>query len=418
MHPLGHAMDGKRGFSWAFWPFWWGHTLGLFGDVLFSAGMMWFVYRATGSALATAGVPLMDTAARILGGLLAGPLADRRARALWMGEIHLAKTALVVTTALLLTRQALTPWVVYALTFLLVVLSALYEPAYGALLPDLVRPRVLARSNAFLQASRTLAHGLSWALSGLSLERFGPVPLAWANVAAFGLAAATFLVLHRLRPRAPAVAWRASSPRIFLRDLWAGVAEYRRSRVLRGLLAVSVPGWLTYGLWGPLMLVYLDRVLHMGAAGWGWSQALFFLTGLAGSGLAAWWLGRLGWREGQWVVRVAAFHGLLTLAFGLAPSYGWALVTVGLAGVTDPFFLSARQALLQHSVTDDLRGRVLAVWNMATSLGAMLSFLLMGGLGEVVPLRGLYSGMGVLYLAGVLLAARVYGLERAEVGET
>ncbi len=404
-----------RGFSTSFWWFWMGHTASLFGDVLFSAGMMWFVYRATGSALATSGVPLADGLARILGGLLAGPLADRRVRARWMAEIHLGKMVLVVAVAGLLRAGQLTPVWVYGITFLLTLLNAFYEPTHGALLPDLVLPQVLARANAFLQVSRTLGYGLSWALSGLSLGRFGPEPVAWGNVLVFGLATGLFATLHHQRkgPFHPAPShWTMG---VFWEDLREGIRQYRGRPLLRALLAISFPGWLTFGLWGPLQLVFLNRVLGVGPEGWGWSQAAFFLSGLSGAVLATQLLGRVSWPEGRWVVAVILLHGTLTMAFGLAPAFLWALGAVVLAGIADPFLLSARLALLQEAAPEQVRGRVLAVWNLAMALGSLLSYLLLGFLGEFVPLRLLYSGVGGVYLVVVVAVALSTRLARARV---
>ncbi len=396
------ASSSWRGFSRPFWWFWAGHTASLFGDVLFSAGMMWFVYQATGSALATSGVPLADGLARLLGGVLAGPLADRRVRARWMAEIHLAKMGLVLVVAGMLLQGYLTPAWVYVLTFLLTLLNAFYEPTQGALLPNLVLPQALAQANAFLQVSRTLGYGLSWALSGLSLAQLGPEPVAWGNVLVFALAAGCFVVLHRMRRARPVLEGTKWTPAFVWQDLREGVGQYRKRPLLRSLLLLSVPGWLTFGLWGPLQLVFLNRVLGVGPEGWGWSQATFFLSGLTGAVLATRVLGRARWPEGLWVVGVAAFQGLLTVGFGLAPAYLWALSVVVLAGTTDPFLLSARQALLQDAAPEPVRGRVLAVWNVAMALGTLTSYLLVGVLGEVVPLRGLYVGFGALFLLAVL----------------
>lgn len=368
---------------------------------------MWFVYQATGSALATSGVPLADGLARLLGGVLAGPLADRRVRARWMAEIHLAKMGLVLVVAWMLLQGHLSPAWVYVLTFLLTLLNAFYEPTQGALLPDLVLPQLLARANAFLQVSRTLGYGLSWALSGLSLARLGPEPVAWGNGLVFLLAAGCFMVLHRLRRARPVFEGGKWTPAFVWRDLQEGVRQYRWRPRLQALLALSVPGWLTFGLWGPLQLVFLNRILGVGPEGWGWSQAAFFLSGLMGAVLATQVLGRARWPEGVWVVGVAVFHGLLTVGFGLAPAYLWALGTVILAGATDPFLLSARQALLQDAAPEPVRGRVLAVWNLAMALGTLTSYLLVGVLGEVVPLRGLYVGFGVLFLTTVVAVAMI-----------
>ncbi len=413
--PATASRQNPPSFSRAFWRFWAGHTLALFGDVLFSAGMMWFVYRTTGSALATSGVALMETGARVLGSLLAGPLADRRVRSRWMAQIHGFKMALVLAVALALARGGLTPWLVYAVAFALNLFNAFYEPVYGALVPDLVATAVLTRANAFVQVSRTLAYGVSWGLSGLSLEALGPMPVAWANVLVFGLAMTLFLSLPRGSPVLGSRKGTSLTPAVFWRDVREGLALYRQKKVLQGLLVVSFPGWLTVGLWGPLLLVYLNRVLGVGPAGWGWNQAVFFLSGLVGSVLAASVLGVLSWPEGRWVAGVAWFHGMLTLAFALAPSYWWALVTVALAGITDPFLQAARMALLQHAVSERLRGRVLAVWQALMYLTLIGSYTALGLLGEAVPLRGLYASSGVFVMGTVLIAALGFGLARVRV---
>lgn len=406
-----------RRFSLGFWAFWLGHTASLLGDVLFSAGMMWFVYQATGSALATSGVPLAEGAARLLLGLVAGPMADRRARSRWMVELHLVKMALVLVTATLLTQQALAPWGVYSLAFGLMGMNALYEAVQGALLPELVAPSALARANAFLQVSRALGYGVSWALSGLSLSRFGPLPVAWANVATFLVATLVFAGVHAMghgRRAATPPTWTWNT---VLQDLALGWSWFRRKAVLHALLSVSVPGWLLFGLWGPLQLVFLDRVLATGPQGWGWSQASFFLSGLVGALAATRILAYMRWAEGVWVLGVTGFHALLTVGFGLAPTFGWALVTVVLAGVTDPVLQAARLALLQKAVPDQVRGRVLGVWNLLMASLVLFSFALAGWLGEWVPLRALYAFSGLGYLTVVVATGLLTDLARVRLAD-
>lgn len=386
----------QRASRWPFVLFWLAHTAGLFGDVLFNAGMMWFVYQRTGSALATTGVPLADVLARVLVGMVAGSLADRRARARWMAQLQALKAVLVAFALLGLQQGWLQPWMTYALTLGFSSLNALYEPVYPALLPGLVPEAWLTQANAVVHISRTLAFGLSWLLGGYLLTRLAPQHVAALNLAALALAVAGYLWLHGVLGERRPVAQARLGPGRVLQDLRTGAAWLWRHPWLRSLLWISLPGWLTLGLWGPLQLVFLDRIFQAGASAWGVMQAAFFLSGLVGALLASAWQGRLPWREGQWAAGVALFHGLLTVLYGLAPNLGVVLSSVVLAGVTDPFFLAARDAVLQAVTPDALRGRVLAVWNILAALSMAASYLLLGALAERVPLRVLYTASGVL----------------------
>lgn len=385
----------KRRFSAAFRIFWLTHTAALFGDVLYAAGMMWFVYKATGSALATTGVPLIDVLTRLVGGLFAGPLADRRVRTRWMAEIHVAKMLLVAGVAIALTAGVLRPWMIYVLTIAFTLMTTFYEPTYAALLPHLVAASGLTQANAVLHISRTLAYGLSWLISGVLLARLSAPTVAGWNASVFGLAVLGFLLLHIFNRHPTETEATRLRPVQVLHDVRDAARRIWEHPWLRALLWISLPGWLTIGLWGPLQLVFLDRVLGAGPQSWGLMQAAFFLSGLAGSLLASVLTGLLPGREGGWMAAVALLHGGLTVLFGLAPNVFVALVAVVLAGATDPFFLAAREAVLQHTMPDAVRGRVLAVWGMLLAASSALSYFLTGLLADFLPLRGLYALAGV-----------------------
>jgi hypothetical protein len=103
---------------------------------------------------------------------------------------------------------------------------------------------------------------------------------------------------------------------------------------------------------------------------------------------------------------VAAAAALLGLA--VAQSIGAAVLSAAGLGFGLILFLSTGQSALQLSVTDETRGRVMALWAMTLSASAPVGHLLAGVAATVWHVRTVLAGMAVgtgLVVAGALALA-------------
>ncbi len=390
---------------------WLGHTASTFGDVLYTVGVMWFVFQDTGSAFAVAGIPIAEVVAKFIFGSMAGPLVDRWNRRYVIMISNLLKASMILLITLLHTLGLLTPMATYFITFGLATIGSFYGPARGALLPNVVNRVELTVANSFSTISERLVRAISWGLGGAAIAAIGLIRIAWINAIVFLVAAgAVWGVRVSTKPK-QGLQHRYHS---VLHDLWDGIRFFQSQPILRNLMLVSIPGWLTISLWSSLVIVFLNRTLKVGAASWGMIQASFFFAGLIGSLVTPVVVGRIV-KEGRLVISLALFSGLLTIAFGQSGFFIVAVMIIMLAGFFDPFALVARASLLQAYAPDQFRGRALSVWGTILALFHTVSYILSGILADLVDIRFLYLGGGLIYLTVGLIVWMRSPLKEAQV---
>jgi MFS family permease len=345
-------------------------------------GLNWHVYLLTGSPLALGFVGLTRVLPIILfsvwGGILADR-ADRRRVLLWtQGTMALLSTALALVT--LRGRDHLA--VLYVLNALLAAAGSFDNPARQALIPRLVPTAELGGAIAlnltFFQTALIAGPGLA----GLLIAGTGSGWLTTASaVAAFGGSARTgsLAVLYGLNALS------------YLAVLWA-VATMRTSGEVTTPAAVpesplaSLRAGLRFVLTTPLLVwtttldffatffsgamsllpIVADRVLGVGAVGYGWLAAAPALGALVGSLYTS--LLPLPRRQGPLLLGSVAAYGLSTVAYGLSRSFVFTFLALAGTGLADVVSTVIRQTLRQLITPDGLRGRMTGV-NMIFFMG-------------------------------------------------
>jgi MFS family permease len=96
--------------------------------------------------------------------------------------------------------------------------------------------------------------------------------------------------------------------------------------------------------------------------------------------------------------------GVLTFGFALSPNVYVACAMIFLAGIALMSVFSMITSLVQIIVPDDMRGRVMSVYNLAVRGGGAIGPLIFGSLMEelAIPARFVIGGAGVaLFLMGL-----------------
>ena len=151
--------------------------------------------------------------------------------------------------------------------------------------------------------------------------------------------------------------------------------------------------------------------LHVAESGLG---TLRFATGIgAVAGVAA--LSFLGdfRRKGPLLLAITFAYGLGLVGVALSPNLAVAILLVTLVGAMAAGFDAMEWTLLQATVPDDMRGRVIGGWIFAIGFG-WVGHLAMGAVGEAVGVRWAIGGAGlVVMLTGLLVLAVAPRLRRA-----
>jgi hypothetical protein len=150
-----------------------------------------------------------------------------------------------------------------------------------------------------------------------------------------------------------------------------------------------------------LLPAFALDVLHAGPTGYGLLSAAPSAGALIGS-LLVFKLVRSR-RSGVLVLVSTALYGLVILAFAQAGVFWLALVLAGLLGVADAVATTVRHAAVQVETPDELRGRVSAIYQMASRGGPAI------GDGLVGAVAGALGPVGALTLGGLVPIAAALG---------
>lgn len=174
--------------SQAFALLWLGQAISAFGDGTFYIALSWQVLALTGSGTAIAGVLVAGTIPRILFFLIGGVAADRLPRRLVLLCSDSVRAVIVFVIALLGWAHLLQMWHLVGLALLFGVVDGFFNPAYQAIIPQLVEKEALASANSLTGISQKVGQILGAMLAAGSITIFA------SPASAFAFNGATFLI--------------------------------------------------------------------------------------------------------------------------------------------------------------------------------------------------------------------------------
>ena len=377
------------------------------GDWILYVGLPIHVYLLTGSALATSAMFAASTLPRLIFGSFAGVLVDRwdRRRVLIVGNL-LQGVALL---PLLAVRSPDDVWYVYLVAAVESLLAQFVHPAEGALLPRLVGADQLVAANAMNALNNNLARLIGPTVGGLIAATFGLIGVALADAASFFGAAALVALIGRSGAveRRP-VTEAASAWRRLWREWRSGLALVMTTRPLVVVFALMAISSLGEGVFSVLYVLFVNRVLGGGAAEIGILMSAQAIGGLVG-GLAVLQVAHL--------VSPARLLGIATVTFGLIdflifnlPAFGAHFAVIAAlfiaAGIPVAVFFPSINAIIQSTVADAYRGRVLGALGTTEALVVLAGIGVAGALGDLVGVVPILNVQAIAHVvAGVVVLA-------------
>jgi MFS family permease len=324
-----------------------------------------------------------------------GVLADRYQRVTVLIVSSLASAALMAGMAVAVAADA-PVGLVLALTALSATALTPYQPAAGALTPEVVGEQDLAAANSIFSALEYLVVVLGPGIGGLLLLTGRPVVGVAVNAASF-LAAAAIISRLRVRSRGGAGAEGGS-----LQQWVIGVKALGARRVAVALVLFAA---LDSAVYGAAMVLYVPLSIRLGTGTNGYSYLLAgsALGGVLGAGLA----NRLSSVSrlapvimGSLCLQALPFLATVpvhspALACSLQVASGVGMVIVDVLAIT----------ILQRDLPGDVLSRVLGILETLILGGILLASLVMGILlahaDVVVGLIAVGVGVPVIGLGGL-----------------
>lgn len=374
-----------------------GQLLSLSGTWMQSTAQGWLVLELTDSEFLLGLVTAVGSLPILLFTLYAGVVADRvdKRRILLVAQSCAALLALLL--AILTDTGAITIAWILVLVFFLGSANAFEVPTRQAFFVDLVGREDLTNAIALNSSAFSATRVVGPAVAGVLIGTVGIAASFYANAVSYLAVIAALLAM-----RLPAFQ-RPERTASTLENLREGFRYIRENRLVRTLVwmiaAMSVFGFP----FAMLLPVFARDILRVGAPGLGLLLAASGAGALAG-GVA---LSALGGRipRGRAIVGgMLAFCGFL-IAFALSRSFALSLVLIAGAGFAMILHNASVNSLLQATVPNRLRGRVMSVY--------VFMFLGMTPLGSLqAGAVARWAGAGTAVALGgsllLMLAAVVY----------
>jgi predicted MFS family arabinose efflux permease len=374
-----------------------GSTVSLIGTWMQRIGVGWLAWELSHSGAVLGLVAFADLFPTIVIGPFGGALADRFDR---LRVMRIAQS-LVMLQALTLFALTVSGLITVELLVGLVLLGGLVDginqPARLALAPSLVPRSDLATAVAINSIVFNLARFLGPALAGL-------VIVWWGIEIVFALNALTFVafLFALARLRLQPLALEGQGRRSMLRAIADGVRYTGRHAgigpllLLHAVLAVSARPFFE------LLPGFASDVFGRGASG------LAMLGSAVGIGAVVGGLWLAQRHEESRLTNVALGSSFLVtlsvLTFSLTTWFSAALVAVTLAGFGMVVAGVGTQTLIQTSVDEAMRGRVLSLFGLIFRGGPAVGALLMGAASELVGLQApVAAGTIVGLIAAILI---------------
>ena len=329
-----------------------------------------------------AGIPIF------LFSLIGGVVADRveRRKVLLISQYIQMASAFILTLLILL--NAVHIWEILCLSFVVGLAQSFGGPAYSALLPTLVNKEDIPNAIAMNSIQFNVARVLGPALGGLALDNLGAV---WC----FGLNGLSFL--------APIISLTVLNARFLpekttesmLTSMKQGFKFIRHQGAMQGLVVL---GFLITALGIPMttFLPVFAKEIFRGGPG---TFTLFLCASGGGAvvgGLAVAFLGNIR-NKGRLALFMLALSGACISVFSLSRSLPLSCLALFVSGVALMTVFTNIFSLVQLITANEMRGRVVSVYNTAFRGGMPMGNLVTGWL---VPI---FTAPSVLAVNGLLL---------------
>ena len=398
---------------------WSAGLISMIGDWMLFIALPIYVYKLTGSALATSTMFIAEMIPSLLLGSVAGVFVDRwdRKRIMVISNLLLALGLL----PLLLVHSTAWLWVVYVVAFVESILTQFFTPAESALLPLLVSEEHLGSANSLNSLNKNIARLVGPPLGGIVAGLLGLPAITIADAASFLIAGgmiALIVMKPRLAQEGNEITSTAADQQHPLMKVWRewleGLGLVKRERLVSIMFVLFAVTSLGEGVFGVLFVVFVYRILHGGALQLGWLMGAQAVGGLIGSVFVGYVIKALS--PSRLIGISAVLFGLIDLVIfnypAFFPGFALAVILFVLVGIPGVGTMTSAYTLLQTAVADEYRGRIFGAVGTTGALFMLLGTILAGFLGDHLGVVTVLNTQGAVYvLAGVFAIVTLFNFK-------
>jgi DHA3 family tetracycline resistance protein-like MFS transporter len=352
---------------------WLGQTVSRVGDFMYEIALAWWVLQKTGDAALMGAVLIFALTPSIIFYLIGGVAVDRLSRVGLMLASDLGRGAVALVVGALAFTDRLEIWQIFVASLFFGFVDAFFQPAFAALVPQLVPESDLPSANSLTSISLQLGRVLGPAIGAGVIALIG-IPLAFALNGISFLVSAVFILplLAIALPRAA----RETHTSVF-HDMREGIKTVMESPWLRiSIIVFALTNITLAGPFSVAMPFLVNDNLHASVDTLGLIYATFPLGYIIG-GI---WLGRQPKirRRGVTMYVAAVVASLCLGAFGMLPPLWVLLVMALINGAALEMGHLIWINSMQEIVPNEKLGRVVSIDNMGSFALMPIGFALAG----------------------------------------
>lgn len=365
------------------------------------------VYDLTGSKFFLGLDDFLSQLPILLFMLIGGVVADRHDRRRLLTGSQYVQAFSAFMLALLVWTGSINVWFIFALSFVSGCGQAFGGPAYQALIPSLVPRRDLTNAIALNSSQFNLSRVLGPGAGVAIVSTIGMAACFALNGLSFFLVVIALTTLH-LPPHVPSPDRRAMGA-----ELQSGLFYVRDDRLMMTLtILVGVSTFLAMPILTMLPAFATEVLTGSGTP----ESRLSMLMASQGLGaiLGALIIGTVDTRKhmGRLLLTVQIGLGLLIAGFALSSSLALSLALLFAGGIFFMALFSISFSLVQLTVPEALRGRVVSIYMVALRGGGPIGGLVAGALADrfSAPSVMAANGAALAVIAAWLLVFRGGGV--------
>lgn len=366
-------------------------TISLFGTSLVQYAIIWFITLKTQSGI-------MMTISIVSGFLptfflspFAGVWADRynRKMLIILSDSFIAMSTFILAVLFLLGYDKI--WLLFVISSIRALGTAVQTPAIGAFIPKLVPEDKLTRINATNGSIQSIVMLISPMASGALLTITKIEMIFFIDV--ITAAAAIFMMIVFLHVPAHSKALKKQDNSYF-EDMKKGIIYIKNHEYIKkfflfcsGFFFLSAPA---------AFLTPLQVSRSFGNDVWRLTSIeIAFSSGMILGGVTMAYWG--GFKNRIYTMTLSSFFiGSCTFLLGVTPNFVLYLIFMVLIGIAMPLFNTPSMVLLQEKVQEDFLGRVFGVLTMISSSMMPLGMLIFGPVSDIIKIEWLLVGTGIL----------------------
>ncbi len=327
----------------------------------------------------------------LFAGLIGGVLADRIDRLRLTIITQVMCFLLSLTLFVLFSFSLLNIWLLILFKVLVAIFVALSQPARMALIPNLVGPKMIGPAVSFGSMVFNSARFVGPAVAGIVISIGGVGPAFLINAFSY-LAFAAAIIALKLPPDVmrPAASEEKASFLQHVGGSFSYLKQHQGALILFVLMIFVVVFARPISDFLPAVVA---NVFNRGVEG----VAILTSSIAAGSLLGGLWMaGRDVKGLTNFMIGGAIAYAVCIVAFVTVTQFWAGCAIFATAGFCTSVFATSAQTLVQTSVDDSVRGRIMSLWFIVSRGGPDLGAFFMGVGGELIGLQGAFITGGVI----------------------